>query len=159
MLEEMDLEDERTDANDIEQAQAWILVTLYEFIRMNHRRGWTSAGRAFRLVQLMRLYEIDNPNRVPILANGTAQMSWVETEEKRRTFWMAYSLDRFVCVRSGSPLTLHEQVVSFVDIVPVPECIAEVHPPDIHSSSRARDGVPKRSTSLDWLSLRSYGCH
>lgn len=113
MLEAMDLEDESTDSNDIEQAQAWILVTLYEFIRMNHRRGWTSAGRAFRLVQLMRLYELDGSNNVPLLPNGTIQIGWVETEEKRRTFWMAYSLDRFVCLRSGSPLTLHEQVVGF----------------------------------------------
>lgn len=111
MLEAIDLEDDRTDFDDVAQAQAWILVTLYELMRMNHRRGWTSAGRAFRLVQLMRLYEIDNSNHVMMLPNGTAQMDWVEVEEKRRTFWMAYSLDRFVCVRSGSPLTLHEQVV------------------------------------------------
>ena len=111
ILEAMDWQDERTDSNDIEQAQAWILVTLYELMRMNHRRGWTSAGRAFRLVQLMRLYEIDKSNHGQILPNNTAQMDWVETEERRRTFWMAYSLDRFVCVRNGSPLTLQEQVV------------------------------------------------
>lgn len=111
LLEAMDWQDERTDSNDIEQAQAWILVTLYELMRMNHTRGWTSAGRAFRLVQLMRLYEIDKSSHGQILPNNTAQMDWVETEERRRTFWMAYSLDRFVCVRNGSPLTLQEQVV------------------------------------------------
>lgn len=143
MLEAMDLEDEGSDSNDIEQAQAWILVTMYEFVRMNHRRGWTSAGRAFRLVQLMRLYEIDNSNHVPMLQNGTTQMDWVETEERRRTFWMAYSLDRFVCVRSGSPLTLHEQVVRLYLMSCVPERAAEVHAPDFHPSSRPRDGVPK----------------
>lgn len=111
MLEAMDVEDERTEFNHIEHAQAWILMTLYELMRTNHRRGWTSAGCAFRLVQLMRLYEIDKSNHVLTLPNGTAQMEWVETEEKRRAFWMAYSLDRFVCVRNCSPLTLQEQVV------------------------------------------------
>ena len=111
MLEAIDLEDDKKDFNDIEQAQAWILVTLYELMRMNHRRGWTSAGRAFRLVQLMRLYEIDKSNHVLIPPNGGAPMDLIGTEEKRRTFWMAYSLDRFVCVRTGSPLTIQEQVV------------------------------------------------
>ena len=109
----MDLEDETRDSDDIEQAQAWILVTLYELLRMNHRRGWTSAGRACRLVQLMRLYEIDKSTHGVIRSNGTAQRDWVKTEEKRRTFWMAYSLDRFVCLRNSSPLTLQEQVVRF----------------------------------------------
>ncbi|KAI4120392.1 MAG: hypothetical protein LQ341_007549 [Variospora aurantia] len=49
--------------------------------------------------------EIDVPG-----CNRT-QTDWVEMEEKRRTFWVAYVLDRFVCIRYGCPLTLTEQVV------------------------------------------------
>lgn len=32
-----------------------------QMLEAMERRGWMSAGRVFRLVQLMRLYEIDGP--------------------------------------------------------------------------------------------------
>ena len=105
-LELLELEDANIESIDIEQVQACILLAIYEFMRSNFRRGWMSVGRAFRLIQLIRLHEIDVPECVSM------QTDWIETEERRRTFWMAYSLDRFVSIRSGLPLTLSEQVVS-----------------------------------------------
>lgn len=108
-LEALELKDTNIESINIEQVQAWILLAIYEFMRTDYRRGWMSAGRAFRFIQLMRLHEIDVPKCIP------TQIDWVETEEKRRTFWMAYSLDRFVSIRNGWPLTLTEQVVSPFD--------------------------------------------
>ncbi|KAK0717836.1 hypothetical protein B0T26DRAFT_776826 [Lasiosphaeria miniovina] len=89
----------------IEHVQAWLLIALYEFARTNYRRGWVSAGRAFRLVQLTRLHEVDSPDNMiegedPVLA-----------EEKRRTFWVAYCLDRFIGIRRRWQLTLVEDVI------------------------------------------------
>ena len=107
-LEVQELKDTNIESTDIEQVQAWILLAIYEFMRRDYRRGWMSAGRAFRLIQLMRLHEIDVPTCIPM------QIDWIEAEEKRRTFWMAYSLDRFVSIRNGWPLTLSEQVVGSV---------------------------------------------
>ena len=104
MLQVLEPKDTNIEPTDIEQVQALILLAIYEFMRTDYRRGWMTAGRAFRLVQLMRLHEIDAPNRIAI------QMDWIEMEEKR-TFWMAYSLDRFISIRKGWPLTLNEQVV------------------------------------------------
>ncbi len=111
MLEALDLKDHEMDSIDIEQVQAWILLAIYDFMRKNYRRGWKSAGRAFRLVQLMRLYGVDVPNSPTGQQNGTAQADWIQTEEKRRTFWMAYILDRFISIRNEWPLTINEQVV------------------------------------------------
>lgn len=111
ILEESEAEDEGAGTIEIERAQAWILVTIYEFMQTNSRRGWTSAGRAFRLVQLMRLYEIDKCSDSFVEQNGCARIDWVEIEEKRRTFWMAYCIDRFISLRNEYPLTLQEQVV------------------------------------------------
>ena len=105
-LEDLELKYNDIKTIDIEHVQAWILLAIYEFMRTDYRRGWMSAGRAFRLIQLMRLYEIDVPNSIPM------QSDWIEMEEKRRTFWVAYSMDRFVSIRDGWPLTLSEQVVS-----------------------------------------------
>lgn len=108
MLEVLDTRDSDIDGLEIEQVQAWILLVLYEVTRSHSRRGWISAGRAFRLVQLMRLFEIDGTGG--ILSSSTTE-DWVMLEEKRRTFWMAYLLDRFISVQNGLPLTLNEQVV------------------------------------------------
>lgn len=106
MLEILELKTVDSDSIDIEQVQVSILLAIYEFMRSHYRRGWMSAGRAFRLIQLMRLHEIDAPDHILM------QTDWIKTEEKRRTFWMAYSLDRFISIRNGWPLTLSEQVVS-----------------------------------------------
>lgn len=97
---------------DIEHVQARILLLIYEFMRTNHYRGWISAGHCFRLLQLMRLYEIDTPENQARRDSEHDPEDWINTEVKRRTFWMAYSLDRFISIRGDWPLTLNEQVVS-----------------------------------------------
>lgn len=83
MLEAMELNDDQIESLNIEQVQAWVLLRVHDFMHVTYRRGWLSAGRVFRLVQLMRLYEIDGPGVTappPIC---------ILSEEKRRTFWMA----------------------------------------------------------------------
>nr|AGN71605.1 putative citrinin biosynthesis transcriptional activator CtnR [Monascus pilosus] len=119
MLDLLELSDGAMATYHVEQAQAWILVAIYEFMRMNYQVGWMSAGRSFRLVQLMRLYGIDGANSPTQELPQTSSMEWIETEEKRRTFWMAYTLDRFISMRDGWPLTLNEQVVT--TCLPAPE--------------------------------------
>ncbi|KAF2172604.1 hypothetical protein M409DRAFT_49159 [Zasmidium cellare ATCC 36951] len=88
---------------DVVQAQAWLLLAIYEFVRVDFRRGWMSAGRAFRRIQFMKLHEIDRSDDL------RSQSEWVEAEERRRTFWMAYSLDCFISLSNGSPRTFSEQ--------------------------------------------------
>jgi hypothetical protein len=94
---------------EIEQVQAWILVAIFEFMLTDYRTGWMSTGRALRLVQLMRLDEIDASDI--ILDVFDSPMSWVAKEMKRRTFWMAYTMDAFVNICKGYPLTLSEEGV------------------------------------------------
>ncbi|KAH8800166.1 hypothetical protein F5884DRAFT_890900 [Xylogone sp. PMI_703] len=107
MLEALDLRDNSMEPVCIEQLQAWILITLYEFLRTDYRRGWISSGRVFRMVQLARLHEIDS-GRDDV---SMSKEDIILTEEKRRAFWVAYCLDRFISVRNGFLLTLTEDVV------------------------------------------------
>lgn len=109
VLEILELKNIDIESIEIEQVQASLFLAIYELMCSCYRRGWMSAGRAFRLIQLMRLHEIDAPDQ------GSIQTDWIETEEKRRTFWMAYSIDRFISILKGWPLTLSEQVVSPFD--------------------------------------------
>ena len=106
LLELLSLENRGHDPVDTEEVQAWILLATYESMRTYHQQAWMSAGRAFRLVQLMRLHEIDIPSKDPV-----PETQFIETEEKRRVFWMAYLLDHLFSMRNNWPVTLNEHVV------------------------------------------------
>ncbi|KAL2831658.1 fungal-specific transcription factor domain-containing protein [Aspergillus pseudoustus] len=122
MLDALDSQTQRTDPNgSIEQAQAWVLICVYEYMQLSPLQAWMSAGRCCRLVLGMRLYELDDPNNPVMVARDqeTSLIDWTGLEERRRTFWMAYSLDRFISFHNGLPFTLNEQLIA--TRLPVPE--------------------------------------
>ncbi len=122
MLEALDMADDDLQPVRIEQVQSWLLVAFYELARASHKRASISAGRAFRLVQLARLHEVDNPG------NSVDEEDAVAREERRRTFWVAYCLDRLICMRTRGPLTLMEEVVSLTVSLFVSGHTASSHP-------------------------------
>ncbi|KAE8313184.1 hypothetical protein BDV41DRAFT_588291 [Aspergillus transmontanensis] len=93
------------EALPIEVVQARLLLVLYEILKSNPSKGWISAGRCFHLVHLVKLDQIDNPN-----SWQTSNLSWVEVEERRRTFWTAYALDRYANLVNGLPLAMNDQM-------------------------------------------------
>lgn len=105
MLESLSVEGNQHSGCDTELLQAWVLVATCESMRTYHRQAWMSAGRAFRLVQAMRFHEIDSPR------NSPKSGDFIETEERRRVFWMAYFLDHLFSIRNDWPITLNEHVV------------------------------------------------
>ncbi|KAK3991081.1 pyrimidine pathway regulatory protein 1 [Cladorrhinum sp. PSN332] len=125
MLEAFDMSEQDLGVVPMEQVQAWLLLAFFESARCNNRRAWTTAGRAFRLVQLSRLHEVDTPE------NQAEFEDPVLVEERRRTFWIAYSLDRLICIRNCCPLTFAEETIytrlpsheiSFQSGQPIPSC-------------------------------------
>ena len=90
----------------IERVQAWLLLSLYEFMSNFHQRGLVSVGRALRLVQLMRLHELD---RLPVTGSHG---DLIDIESSRRAFWLAYTMDRFTSAQDNLPLTISEKHVS-----------------------------------------------
>ena len=115
MLDMLDLQSPRPDGlgPGMEQAQAWVLISLYEYMHLSPQQAWMSVGRCCRLVLGMRLYEIDDPTSPIALARDAESVlvDWIAVEEPRRTFWMAYSLDRLISFHHGLPFTLSEQLV------------------------------------------------
>ncbi|KAI1314092.1 fungal-specific transcription factor domain-containing protein [Xylaria venustula] len=87
-------------------AQAWILISVYEFTHASFERAWSSLGRAIRLVQLLRFDCLDS-GAVEAHAD-----SFIEKEENRRTFWTVFCLDRFSCGLRKLPLTFRELSIS-----------------------------------------------
>ncbi|KAJ5510189.1 hypothetical protein N7453_002292 [Penicillium expansum] len=108
-IEALNHDIESTSAACLQAAQAWLLLTHYEFRYMTYRRAWLTAGRAFRIIQLAKLHEIDRLNDVSI--NMAHPEAWAEAEEKRRTYWLAYCLDRFLNISDEWPLSLHEEAL------------------------------------------------
>ncbi|KAE8356274.1 fungal-specific transcription factor domain-containing protein [Aspergillus coremiiformis] len=120
-LDAMDLKSPTGGILSIEQAQAWVLVSIYEYMQLSPQQAWMSAGRCCRLVLGMRLYEIDDPNSPLTMARDhePSLIDWTGLEEQRRTFWMAYSLDRFISFHNALPYILNEQLIA--TRLPAPE--------------------------------------
>ena len=108
VLEGLDCDELFSASPSVEQAQAWLLVAHYEFCYMNFQRAWITMGRAFRVIQLLRLHEIDRQSIVPI---SLCAEDWIILEEQRRTFWVAYTLDHYVNICKNWPLGLQEETV------------------------------------------------
>ncbi|KAB8345946.1 hypothetical protein FH972_022998 [Carpinus fangiana] len=94
----------------IKIAQAWLLLAIYDFTRVHYRSGWMSTGRAYRIIQLMKLHEFDTVDNA--LEGLETPLEWTEREEKRRTFWTAYVFDAFANLHQGLPLTFQEHKVT-----------------------------------------------
>ncbi|KAL1878256.1 hypothetical protein Daus18300_002174 [Diaporthe australafricana] len=83
---------------------------MYEFKHLDFRQGWLTAGYAFRLIQLGWFQEIISG--MDLLPDS---MDWTELEEKRRTFWLAFYLDRIISLRTDSPCSFGEE-----NLIPLP---------------------------------------
>ncbi|PWY66791.1 hypothetical protein BO94DRAFT_613497 [Aspergillus sclerotioniger CBS 115572] len=97
---------------EIEHVQAWLLLAVYEFTHHQFRRGWMSAGQGIRLVQLMNLHRIDVDENSLGFRRICGMDELICEEEKRRVFWMAYILDRFVSLRLENPLTFDDRIIA-----------------------------------------------
>ena len=69
-----------------------------------------SVGRAARLALMMGLNRVDGAGLDVKKALPPAR-DWIELEERRRTFWMAYCVDRYASIGTGWPMAIDERDV------------------------------------------------
>ncbi|KAK2042691.1 hypothetical protein LZ31DRAFT_632529 [Colletotrichum somersetense] len=117
MLDDLDALD--TAVVQLEHVQAGLFVAHHEYLRVCERRGMLTAGRAFRLVQMSRLHDMDVASCFSLASMPAPDMTFSEAEERRRTVWLAFALDRFLSARNEWPLTLHEDMICIR--LPAPE--------------------------------------
>jgi Fungal specific transcription factor domain len=108
-LEEAELNDSSLDSIPLARPQAWILIAVYELLQMHSQRWWMSTARAVKLCQMMGLHVIDAVR--PARRSYHIARDWTELEEQRRTFWMAFFLDRYAAFGYGSPMIIDEKDV------------------------------------------------
>ena len=95
----------------VRHAQTWTLICTYEFKMMYFPRAWQSVGRAVRLVLMMGLNRLDGVG-MDVKQCLDPPRDWTEREERRRTFWQAYCVDRYASIGTGWPMAIDERDVS-----------------------------------------------
>ena len=95
----------------LQHCQAWVITCIYEFKNMYFPRAWQTTGRAVRMAQMLGLHRIDGFG-LDVKQCLPPPKDWVEREERRRTFWLAFCEDRYASVGTGWPMTIDERDVS-----------------------------------------------
>lgn len=110
----------------LSQTQAWLLIAHYELLRKNDRQAALTAGRAIRLVQVAELHQIDAQDSItntnihgnyltPPPSSPLPDVdTFIDMEEQRRTFWLAYSFDRFCLLSNNWHSLIPEELVRFI---------------------------------------------
>ncbi|KAJ3474664.1 hypothetical protein NLG97_g9744 [Lecanicillium saksenae] len=106
--------------------QAWLMLAHYDALCKSEHEATVTAGRAIRLVQLAKLHDVDAEDvaaqgfggsgvSTPVSLPGAWEEKdcFAKVEEKRRTFWLAYWVDRFWLMRSDWPLSIQDDLVRF----------------------------------------------
>ncbi|RDL34407.1 Uncharacterized protein BP5553_07535 [Venustampulla echinocandica] len=91
-------------------AQAWGLISSYEAKRTLFSRSWMSTGRMTRLVQMLGLHRLDG-DRSDLKQILPSPSDWIELEERRRTFWVAFHNDRWASSGTGWPMIINEKEI------------------------------------------------
>ncbi|KAF5543975.1 acetate regulatory DNA binding protein [Fusarium mexicanum] len=101
--------------NSIEQAQTWLLLAHYELLDPSKYPQSATTRRAFQQVHLSRLHctdwkdpALESPSYTPRTFQS-APLPFVSVEERRRTFWVAFCLDRFLGGYQESPMRIHDE--------------------------------------------------
>jgi hypothetical protein len=110
----------------ISHAQTWILLATYEFKMMFFPRAWMSSGRASRMTQMMGLHRLDG-NALDVKQCLPPPRDGTEREERRRTFWMSFCVDRYSSIGTGWPMAIEERDI--LTNMPVDEASFETGKP------------------------------
>lgn len=98
---------------NVYHVQAWLLIALYEYKMMIFPQAFLTTSRATRLSQIMGLHRVDGPP-VDAMQSMAWPIDWIDKEERRRTFWMAFCMDRYASVGTGWPMIIDERDVLLI---------------------------------------------
>lgn len=103
-LEEDELRGEGEHFLTVAHAQAWALLATDEARCMWFTRAAMSTARCIKLIHMMGLHRLDDPNAAAEMAPTIAPpRDWTELEERRRVFWGAYCVDSHASISTGWP--------------------------------------------------------
>ena len=110
-IDDLELQGHGEKIASIAAIQTWNVISCYEFKLMYFPRAWMSTGRASRLAQMMGLHRVDS-SVADVKQCLPPPVDWIEQEERRRAFWVAFAQDRYASIGTGWPMVLDERDVS-----------------------------------------------
>jgi hypothetical protein len=98
------LSESETGLPTLESAQSRLVQVLYLLMSSRFNQAWYSFGHALQIISALGLHRGQKRKR-----GTTAQLlDYVEEQCKRRTFWVAYTLDKYLGVIFGRPRHYHD---------------------------------------------------
>jgi hypothetical protein len=114
-LEKAELEGCGSNFLGFDALQALILIAFYELRHGFIPRAVLSAAKAMRLIQMLQLHRMDtaatSSHDQHTQQSSMAAQDWSLQEERRRTFWAAYSVDCLASVFLGGVMSIDEKEV------------------------------------------------
>ncbi|KAH8815720.1 fungal-specific transcription factor [Xylogone sp. PMI_703] len=86
-----------------------LLLGLHEFGTCQGGRSWALGGQAFRMAYALQLHK--DLDYDPLKHNGTAELSFIDREIRRRTMWACFLMDRFNSSATDRPTFIKEETL------------------------------------------------
>ena len=100
----VELLDKETSMPTLESAQARITQVLYLLITSRMNQAWYVFGTAIQLISVLGLHRRAFRHRYDVQA-----ADYIQKQCRIRTFWTAYTLDKYLGVMFGRPKHFHDE--------------------------------------------------
>jgi hypothetical protein len=100
------LSEEETGLPRLESAQSRLIQVLYLLMSSRFNQAWYTFGHALQIISALGLHRREARKRASVSA--AQRRDYVEDQCKRRTFWVAYTLDKYLGVIFGRPRHYHD---------------------------------------------------
>jgi hypothetical protein len=87
-----------------ESAQSRLIQVLYLLMSSRFNQAWYTFGHALQIISALGLHRKDVRKHAPAIEGR----DYIEEQCKRRTFWVAYTLDKYLGVIFGRPRHYHD---------------------------------------------------
>ena len=104
------LTDTETGFPRLESAQARLLQVLYLLQTARMNKGWYTFGNVFHITLSLGMHRRRDHQRDVSFA--TRRLSYVSQECYKRTFWVAYTIDRYLSVVFGRPKLYQDEDIN-----------------------------------------------
>ncbi|KAF1848175.1 uncharacterized protein K460DRAFT_403470 [Cucurbitaria berberidis CBS 394.84] len=88
----------------LESAQSRLIQVLYLLMSCRFNQAWYTFGHTLQIISALGLHRRDHRKRSPT----SHKRDYIEEQCRRRTFWVAYTLDKYLGVMIGRPRHYHD---------------------------------------------------
>lgn len=99
------LTDTETGLPHLESAQARLLQVFYLLMTSRMNRSWFIFGNLLQIISALGMHRRDRKN----ILSASSSRDYIHGQCRRRTFWSAYILDKYVGVVMGRPRHFHDK--------------------------------------------------